>query len=103
MDQMLLQGPLDCLKCQIWQETYAQKAAMMWEFHQDSTLKFRDGIEGFSMKRSAPAVRLSSANRTVKPCNGLRLVGLSECNVYDIPVMIAPYFQTMDQFCAQRL
>jgi len=44
MDQILLQGPLDCLKCQIWQETYAQMAAMMWEFHQDSTLKSRDGI-----------------------------------------------------------
>ena len=33
MDQILLQGPLDFLKCQICQETYAQKAAMMWEFH----------------------------------------------------------------------
>jgi len=68
MDQILLQGPLDCLKCQIWQETYAQKVAMMWEFYQDSTLKSRDGIEGFSMKLSASAsiaavARFGSAER----------------------------------------
>jgi len=37
-------------------------------------------------------VRLSSTNSTINPCNGLRLVGLSECNVFDIPVMIAPLF-----------
>jgi hypothetical protein len=53
------------------------------------------------IKRTAShAVRLSSTRSTIKPCNGLRLVGLSECNVFDIPVMIAPYLQIMGQFCA---
>jgi hypothetical protein len=43
-------------------------------------------------RTASPAVRLSSTNSTINPCNGLRLVGLSECNVFDIPVMIAPLF-----------
>jgi len=45
------------------------------------------------IKRTAsPAVGLSYIRSTIKLCNGLRLVGLSECNVFDISVMIAPLF-----------
>ncbi|MDA7647751.1 hypothetical protein N8690_00655 [bacterium] len=47
MVQILLQGPLVRLKCQIWQETNVHWAAMIWEIHQDCTLKAGNGIEGF--------------------------------------------------------